>query len=592
MSFLANFEQKIIKNKPKALVSVCFGVFFTAFYIWFRSFSFMPQQVLSAFFVGFMGIWLCFEQSSKVQKINAVLFSALISFFLVARYTIVTESGEPLPWGVRQLLYFAVLLFFLSFITNGAFNFVKKIDIFDKSGERITKKSFYIYFAILTVFWLPYFISYGPVKVSADSASVIDQALDGILNDGFPIMYTLLLRLFLNFGLMIGNIQIGAAVFGFLSMLFLAAAFAYSIYWMRKKGASLIFVTVALIYFASSPVWPINGFTIWKDTPFNATLLIYMLYCYDIIESKGELLNTKKGMINFVIISVALCFLRGNGWPIVLLVCAVLTLIYRVNFKRLVPVFAVILIGVKIITGPVYGMFGIYGLGAVESMAVPIQQIAYSVKNGAVLTEGQDAFLSQIIEPEKMAELYRNTTVNDIKFNADFNTEFFNQNTSEFMKVWLELLPQNVESYLNAWLLETRGFWQVAFPETAFTAYDVFNPHRGITSKSDIVENLTGINFNAIIEMNNKYITLATAQFFIIFCALFLLSNKKAAFALPLLISIVIWLGLMIGAPVYRDFRYLMIAPMAIFVTTFITLKAFRLKAFRLKAYSEKTDET
>ncbi len=574
MSFIHNFENNIIQNKSKALASVCFAVFFSAFYIWFRSFSFMPQQVLTVFFIGFFGLWLNFETSSKLQKINAGIFSALISFFLIARYTIVTENGEPLPWGFRQPLYFVILFLFLGVITNAAFNLVKKIDISDKTGYVVTKKTFFRYFLIITLFWLVYFISYGPVKVSADSASVIDQALDGILNDGFPIMYTLLLRLFLNIGIALGNIQIGAGIFGFLSMLFLAATFAYSVYWMRKKGGSLVFCSIALIYFASSPVWPINGFTIWKDTPFNATLLLYMLYCFDIIESKGELLRTRKGMINFSIISVALCFLRGNGWPIVLIVCLCLLILYLKDFKRLVPVFAIILIGVKIITGPVYAQFGIYGLGSVESMAVPLQQIALSVKNGAELTPEQDEFLSQIMEPERMAELYRNTTVNDIKFNADFNKEFFNNNIPQFMKVWLELLPQNLESYTNAWLLETRGFWQIAFPETAFTAYDEFNPHRGISSKNDIIENLTGINLNAIIDANNRYITLATAQFFIIFCALFLVADKKARFALPLFITIVIWLGLMVGAPVYRDFRYLMIAPMCLFAVTFITIKA------------------
>lgn len=46
-----------------------------------------------------------------------------------------------------------------------------------------------------------------------------------------------------------------------------------------------------------------------------------------------------------------------------------------------------------------------------------------------------------------------------------FNTEFLNTHQSEFIKVWLSLLVKNPKLYLEAWELNTCGFWGLSFWE-------------------------------------------------------------------------------------------------------------------------------
>lgn len=66
---------------------------------------------------------------------------------------------------------------------------------------------------------------------------------------------------------------------------------------------------------------------------------------------------------------------------------------------------------------------------------------------------------------EKYKDNYSPGLVDHFKWSSDFNTEFFNTHQSEFIKVWLSLLVKNPKLYLEAWELNTCGFWGLSFWE-------------------------------------------------------------------------------------------------------------------------------
>ena len=68
---------------------------------------------------------------------------------------------------------------------------------------------------------------------------------------------------------------------------------------------------------------------------------------------------------------------------------AAIAVLYRSHWKRWLVYFVLFLLAVSLILGPVYAALGITRLGAVESAALPLQQVARAVKNGAPLTEEQ-----------------------------------------------------------------------------------------------------------------------------------------------------------------------------------------------------------
>ena len=96
-----------------------------------------------------------------------------------------------------------------------------------------------LYTGIILVLWLPVFLCWGPVRLDVDSVQLLEQAFHGGLNDAHPILYTLLLRLILWPFYKLGLMELGAYLFGFLQMTTVAAMLAYSLVWMRRRGAAL-----------------------------------------------------------------------------------------------------------------------------------------------------------------------------------------------------------------------------------------------------------------------------------------------------------------------------------------------------------------
>ena len=76
------------------------------------------------------------------------------------------------------------------------------------------------------------------------------------------------------------------------------------------------------------------------------------------------------------------------------------------------------------------------------------------------LTEAQEEFLNQVIPLDEMADLYTPSVVNPIKFSEDFDDAFLESHKMEFLAVWLQLLPENVATYVKAWAAETQGYWE------------------------------------------------------------------------------------------------------------------------------------
>lgn len=116
--------------------------------------------------------------------------------------------------------------------------------------------------------------------------------------------------------------------------------------------------------------------------------------------------------------------------------------------------------GVFVLQGPVFHALSIEQGHFSESVGVPLQQVAAVVAQEGDLTEAQEEFLNQVIPLDEMADLYTPSVVNPIKFSEDFDDAFLESHKMEFLAVWLQLLPENVATYVKAWAAETQGYWE------------------------------------------------------------------------------------------------------------------------------------
>ncbi len=575
MNFEQGYNNFFENNKRGILFGIIFAAVFTAFYITFKMFPITPTWTFGIFLISFFGGTFCAKKSDKKTKISATVFAAIVSFFLVARYTIVT-GGEPRDWTMFQPALFVVLFFFYGVMSLGYVNIAKSISL--DFGDKIvpTKKEYFAYVAVLLVAWLPVFLAFGPIRMSADSTWVVEQAL-GILpyNDWHPVAYTLIVKLFFNIGMLFGGThQAGAMFFGISQMIFLALSLAYSVYWMRKRGLPILFSALAILYFCSSPMFGGNAITVWKDIPFHAIITLLILYLVDIVDSKGAIIETNKGLVKFVALGLCVCFFRGVGTLIMLIVCVLVLAFYRTKFVKKAVVFAAMLIFVKLITGPLYAYLDIPTAQIQEQFSVPLQQIVFSLKEGAELTESQEERLTKFMDIEGVKMNYYPNTSDPVKSGPYLDREYFADNVGGFLVLWLELLPQNFDSYLTAWLTLTRGFWQTGFWDSGYVSYDDNNGYCDIVYFEDNIFNkYFGIDIKGRFVESDVFIPPAFLGFFGLFTIAVLISSKRSAYILPVALYLLPWLGALATTPTYFSYRYVLTLPFAFPVIIFILFK-------------------
>lgn len=515
----------------------------------------------------FAAVFICLVYAplgfNKKELIPFGILGVLLAFFATADSLVYTPEGTPKSWPALSLLVWLLYAAVFTLCFCGLSVILSKFTLVASSeAAPPSKKLWCFYFGAIMLLWLPAVLSFGPLRLSADSFNVTQQALGNYpLQDNHPVAYTLLLRLFLTMGGWMGSLKIGAWLFALGQMAFFAGCLSYTLYWLQRQGCPALYSLSALAYFTLSPVFAINSITLWKDIPFNAVLLLLCLALYNIGKTEAAPLLTTKGAAGFLAILTAACFLRGNGFWIVLVAISAICILYRRHWKRWLCLFLPFIVVVQLVLGPLYSLLGLSRLGKVEGAAMPLQQVSRAVKNGAPLTPEQQQLLESIVPIEVIKDYYVSASPDSIKTHPSFNSTAFDEHFGEFLQLWMQLLPTNKQVYLDAWLLETLGYWKVDFHGwTSLTSE--YQEDAGL-SGHDLLKEITGYDFQAFFNSRTEFFTLSFMAYLVLFSAALHITRRKKTllFLLPML---TIWAGLMLGAPTYCEFRYMLLFPLAL----------------------------
>ncbi|WP_418710169.1 DUF6020 family protein [Allofournierella sp.] len=429
---------------------------------------------------------------------------------------------------------------------------------------------------VILAAWFPVYLCWGPVRLDVDSVSLLQQALEGGLNDAQPVFYTLLLRLVLKPFAALGLVELGAYLFGAFQMAVVAAALAVNLVWMRRRGCGPWGLLAGLALFCLTTAYAFQSLVVWKDPLFNAALLLYCLMLYDLAASRGELLSTRGVGVRFLLLTLAICLLRGNGWLIAL--GAGLALLVFPGARRWLLVHLLpLLLAVKLLTGPVYDLLGIGSQLTAEAWSLPLQQVGYVLQNGGQLTETQAQRLGRIIPPDTLVELYDPIVVDPIKRSSDFNGTYFStwQGKRDLLVVWLQLAPRHMAGYFNAWLAVTRGYVDPRYDAGVYSfPYDEQNGSYGVVYH-DLVGSLTGWRgLRGELEIRATFFAPGLLAFGLLFCCIVLWAKGAGRYILGFLPMLLVWAGLLIGSPSYFQFRYMLVYAYAVPAAIFMTLAA------------------
>lgn len=488
-------------------------------------------------------------------SINGFIYTSLLSENFMTDFT----PNDIVAFLIMSVVFEQILETILNFIKRKA----NTIELKKNNGIE-SVKCYVIVSVLIFVLWLPYLYVYYPGFIFGDSFSSIAQALGkSSLNNHHPIAYTLFIRLCLNIGMALGDITLGCAIYSISQMLYISFCLGYMVCWLKNKGVSSKICAIVTVYFACTPFFAQSSIAMWKDPVFSATIAVWTMLLVDfafVVDIDKEV--NKYFFIKHVIFMLIMCFIRNNGFYIALffeficiVVCVVRKDSKKRNFKNLLKSTTVVLILVYVITGPVYSKLNLSG-PTVESLGIFLNQMANVVANDGNMSDADKEYMDNLLPLEKYKETYRPCVVDLLKWDTDFNQAYLEENKGEFIKTYFSMLVKNPVLYLQAWALNTYGYWaynqwELNFSTGNIEAGNLWNQEHfqyyGIETHNYPYEEQEDIT--SIIQTRGGIFSLANLTWFILFIVLLLVLNNRNTLWMAIAPSVGIIATLIVATP-------------------------------------------
>lgn len=494
-----------------------------------------------------------------IATIFSLCFSAAV-FFSIKMPT----HFQTIYWrGIT--LWDALLFCFIWVVTTAIFCFIQKlldgISIKPRAGNLPTA----LIFLLILMAWLPFFLAFYPGNLSADSYSSINQAITYIKSTAHPVLFTLLVKLCLQTGLLLfGNMNAGIAVFSVVQMLMLDGILTYTVKWLQKHQAPRWWLVLSVAYFALNPLIVRFSFTMWKDILFSGVILLLVLFMYDLVTGVVSL-QENTTLARFLLLSVLAAFLRNRIIYAMIAIFIILLIIYRTQWKKLLPAFLLTAVITLLIQGPLYHYLNIKPSNFAEGQGVTLQQLAAVVVNDGDMTEEEKAFLNQIIPLEDIPKAYHAGSVDSLKGYETFSHDFLNSHSAEYLRVWRSVVLKNPWISIKAWLMNTRSFWGFGVWIEPFAI--TWPSERLNIHQINIVQNMTGVDLcylsNGIlvnlgkVPVLRRIFELGSLGWLSAFLCLRLIVKKRYSVLVSVLPLTLLWLVLIATTPVFFEVRYM-----------------------------------
>lgn len=457
---------------------------------------------------------------------------------------------------------FALLSFIFAILDD------RRIALPRPSERSLASRYFLIPLALLLILDLIVLLAVYPGLCSTDTEDIFKMILGmpfesnhfryATLNNHHPAFYT-----FLNWLVMTGALALGASqatsvalIAGFHAVcVALSCAYTSAVLYQLSRSKKIYVFTIG--FFAINPLLMLYSVTIWKDVLFGAFFLVYLVTLLKLF----SLPNERPQIKNLILLGITalLCsLLRNNGVMAIVLSLLVTVVACKPLRKALGALLLCLLIFYFAITGPIFSLFGVQSGHFSESVGIPLQQIARTISDdGAISNENKELFAS-ILPIDQWKESYDPSSPNGIKFSADFNDEFLEENKGAFFKAWLQTGLSNPGIYFAAWMYETYPFWSTNSTTWYFTS-------PGYTLGDTTVSGTSLIPFasyDGLVLAANAFILVLGPMFndgwlaWIMLAVVLYNALRKERSALFVLLPLVLYWGTYLAAAPASDFRY------------------------------------
>ena len=463
------------------------------------------------FFVAFFVlIDKAISMKDKRMDIIAILLSLLLSICEVVGYSLdhyldlsgVLLNGEIAVKCMVKTVALSIVIYSIIKIIYNALQSFHEVDLKTYDLFTFNRKSFIFLWGLIFLCWLPYLLCFFPGNLTPDSMSQICQGL-GLtkVTNHHPVFHTALVSMTMNVGKILGNYNMGVAVYSVIQMLIMSAIFSYTVCYMAKKNIHIIIRILSVIFYALYPVHALYGMTMWKDILFAGVMLLLTITICEIVTDEHNFFQKRKNVVLFIVNMVLVFLLRNNGIYVILLLAPFFIIGNKGKWKQLTAAFAAVFVLYAIVNGPIFKIMNIQKGSVREALSIPLQQLARVTKyHGNELTEYEKETIHKFLPVDNLGEKYYERISDNVK--NHFNDKEFTNNKLEFLKVWIELGIKHPKTYLESFLCGSYGYW---YPEATHwvVSHTIIKPRNEVQQSLNIQQSPIK-QFNILEEISDN----------------------------------------------------------------------------------------
>ncbi len=434
----------------------------------------------------------------------------------------------------------------------------------------------YLAALICLLCWLPYFLYEYPGVMTPDSINQYAQVIGAYnLSNHHSIVHTALIGMFYNMGLSIaGNAHTGLALYTIAQMIFMALAAGYVIRTLQKADIIMPVLLITVGFYALMPYNGAYSVTIWKDIPFAGCMTIFCAALMRFL-LRGSFAASSDAipklriseyftlLIPYILSGTLLCLLRTNGWYIFVVSALLILITYHKWLKVMLPIHLTILAFVLFVKYPVMHVYEIPQADFVESLSIPVQQIARVIANGESLTESEAAYVHQLMDLTQIPTAYQPDCSDNIKnLIRQKGSNILELDKGEFFKKWFSIGTKHPKAYFDAYVAQTNGYWYPDINYEVGLADGIYPNEFGLSwqpiIRGNVIIKIKELLFKLpqVIPLYGLLWSMGFLLWLILLIAALGLRMGKPASALVCLPFLLLIITLCIATPVATEFRY------------------------------------
>ena len=419
---------------------------------------------------------------------------------------------------------------------------------------------FIIPFAIFTGIYLTVFFScYYPGLLSLDSMDQVAQVFTGQYSNHQPFYHTMIIQAFLNAGLaMFSDINMAVAFYSIVQVVIMCATFSFVLFNMAKMGAPKWGLVCATLYYALMPFHIMFSYTMWKDVYFGAMVCLLIVFFIRLIKNIG---NRYASLTGFALCGIVMCLIRSNGLFAYIFVFITCIILIRKD-KAVLIIMAATIVAAFVCKHAVLSGLNVVQPDTVESLSIPLQQVARVVADGGVITDSDREIMEQIIDVDAIKDNYDPIISDPIKnMIRDYgNQDYLTGNKAEYALLYLRVIARNPAPAVFAWVDSTCGYWNSGYNYWVWY-WDVESNQYGIERTISSPAVLNFMDEYLWMFYNNRILQLFTSIGLFVWIVVFMFArniatdNRAGLVAIMPILAILV--TLVISSPVFAEFRYM-----------------------------------